>query len=61
MTNRRYAADVYNKTVKLTVNKCEEDTFIWCPAYIENIKKETVVAASKVLRFNKGGMMIREV
>lgn len=59
---RSFAANVYgSKNVKLSINECKENQFIWCPVYVENVKKEAAVIAAKVIRFNKGGMMIREV
>lgn len=60
MTGRTYAAHVYGRnTVKLEANDCKESTFIWCPVYTERKIKEVATAASKIIRFNKGGIMVR--
>lgn len=59
---RTYASHVYWKnTVKLEINECKENQFIWCPncTRITNSVKETAVTVSKIIRFNKGGIMVR--
>ncbi len=59
-TGRTYASHVYGKkAVKLEINECKENQFIWCPNYARAAVKEAAVTVSKIIRFNKGGMMVR--
>ena len=60
MTGRTYASHVYGRNaVKLSTNECREDQFVWCPVYTERITKEATTVVSKIIRFNKGGVMVR--
>ena len=57
---RTYASHVYGKkSVKLEINECKENQFIWCPNCTRAVAKEVAVTVSRVIRFNKGGMMVR--
>ena len=57
---RSFAANVYGKgSVKLEINECKENQFIWCPNCTRVTVKEVAVTVSKIIRFNKGGMMVR--
>lgn len=57
---RRIAADTYGRnTVELKVNECKENQFIWCPAYVTKVQKEATTVVAKIIRFNKGGVMVR--
>jgi hypothetical protein len=61
INGRRFAADVYGrKIVKPSINTCNKDTFAWYPSYSVKTQEEITTVVTKILRFNKGGIMVRE-